>query len=150
MILLRPVSKEFKISSPFGKTRIIDGKINVHKGVDFACPVNTPIRACADGRVQRSGWENPSNPKQGFGMRVMQRILIDNITYFAFYGHCNSLDVQEGDDIKTGQIIAHSGNTGSSTGPHLHFGLRRSDSAEWIGCEFFDPEEDKPELKAIV
>lgn len=142
MILFRPVSKEFKVSSPFGKTRIIDGKINVHKGIDFACPVGTPIMAAADGRVVRSGWESEYNPKQGFGLRVMQRITIEGVMYFVFYGHCNEVVAKEGDELKTGEVIAKSGNTGSSTGPHLHFGLRKADTSEWLDCEFFTKEEE--------
>lgn len=140
--LLRPVPSIFKISSPFGKTRslTIDGKPveGMHKGVDFAVPLGTPITACYDGKVVRSGWENPHVPKQGFGMRIMQRILYEKEVFYLFYGHCSLLLVNPDQEIKKGQIIAKSGNTGSSTGPHLHIGARKDDTGIFYDMDFYE------------
>jgi len=140
--LLRPVSKEWEISSPFGKRRLINGVLSKpHKGIDFACPVGTPIMACTDGKIIRSGWENPAVPKQGFGMRIMQQFKLDGVMYFLFYGHCNKLLVNEGDSVQVGQLIAESGNTGSSTGPHLHIGVRKADTQEFFDVDFIEKED---------
>jgi murein DD-endopeptidase MepM/ murein hydrolase activator NlpD len=137
LVLFRPVPKDFPISSPFGKTRIIDGKINVHKGIDFACPVGTPVHAVAEGEVFRSGWENPEDPKHGFGLRVMQRVTILDVDYFIFYGHLNELRCEVEQVLKVGQLVGLSGHTGRSTGPHLHLGCRQADTSEWKDMQFF-------------
>jgi murein DD-endopeptidase MepM/ murein hydrolase activator NlpD len=118
--------------------RILFGVSKGHNGIDFACPVGTPIQAVEDGSAERAGWENPFDPSQGYGLRIMQRIRIDGATYFAFYAHCNKLMVNEGDKILKGQTIAETGNTGRSTGPHLHFGVRKADTREYYDVEFVE------------
>lgn len=136
--LQRPVLKDFPISSKFG-LRVLNGKEDFHKGVDFAVPVGTPVRAAIDGHVHRAGWENEHDPKQGFGLRVMQAVRIDGLLHWVFYGHLNTLKVTDGDDLKIGQIVGYSGNTGKTTGPHLHMGCRKSDTNEWLDMEFSTP-----------
>lgn len=140
--LRRPVSKTFPISSPFG-TRVIRGKPEFHKGVDFAVPVGVPVLASVDGTVIRSGWENPHEPKQGYGLRVMQQVLIDGVAYFLWYAHLNKVVVFDGQKIKAGEVVGHSGNTGRTTGPHLHLGIRQMDTKDFFDMEFFDSEEKK-------
>jgi len=135
LILARPVAQQFKISSKFG-LRVIDGKSEFHKGIDFACPVGTPVYAAVNGIAQRVGWENPSNPKTGYGLRVMQRFYVDSVMFFCWYGHLNEILIKEGEKIKEGQLLAYSGNTGRSTGPHLHFGARKSDTQDFYDIEF--------------
>lgn len=86
-----------------------------HEGIDIGGPVGTPITATAAGVVRKSGWNG------GFG----KCIIIDhgnNIT--TLYAHCSSLLVPEGAKVKKGQVIARLGNTGRSTGPHLHYEVR--------------------------
>lgn len=131
----RPVPKQFPISSKFGN-RVIHGKAEFHKGVDFATPVGTPVQAVFSGSVHRAGWENDKDPKHGFGLRVMQRVKIDDEEYWIFYAHLNEVKVKEGDAIEVGQIVGMSGNTGRSTGPHLHVGCRKSNTNEWQNMEF--------------
>lgn len=143
MILMRPVHDDYPVSSPFGRQRVINGKLDVHKGIDFAVPVSTPVYAAVDGVVERCGWEDPRDPKRGYGLRVMERFVIDGITHFCWYGHLNLIEVHERQEIKRGQLVGYSGNTGRSTGPHLHFGIRRADSDEYMGCEF-SPCEPRP------
>lgn len=135
--LLRPVDKKFKISSPFGE-RILEGKKVFHNGVDFAVPVGTPINACYDGVVFKVGWENELNHAQGFGFRIWQMLTIGNDKYYLWYGHTSAISVREGEKIKAGQHIAYSGNTGHSTGPHLHMGIRKRDTADFLPLEFVE------------
>lgn len=137
LMLLRPVPSQFKISSKFG-TRVLNGRSEFHKGIDFACPVGTPVQAVADGKVYRAGWENPDDPKQGFGLRVMQRVRIAGTDYFVFYAHLNEVRCEADQILKTGQVVGLSGHTGRSTGPHLHLGCRQSDTSEYQDMEFFE------------
>ena len=96
-----------------------------HKGYDFLCPSGSPIRACVTGRILQVGWENPKNEKQGFGYRIIQEFKRDGEKWLLYYGHLSlSYMATSGDEAETGQIIANSGNTGHSTGAHLHVELR--------------------------
>lgn len=86
-----------------------------HKGIDLAANSGTPIGAALDGRVSFSGVAN------GYGNVVM----IDHGNNIeTVYAHCSILKVSTGESISKGQIIAEVGNTGDSTGPHLHFEIR--------------------------
>lgn len=142
--VLRPVGKEWPITSEFARKRLINGKLDIHAGTDIACKVGTPIKAVADGMIIRSGWENPSNPRQGFGLRVMQRALIDGAEYLIWYGHQSKPIVEEKDLVKAGDVIGLSGNTGhivaapGKDGAHLCLRFRRVDTNEFYGPEFYD------------
>lgn len=137
--LKRPVLNEFKISSPFGK-RTIDDKEEFHNGTDFACPIGTIVYACEDGAAFRCGYENETNHSIGFGLRVWQEIeRLENdekVRYYIFYGHLSKILIEEGSHIKKGQEIALSGNTGRTTGPHLHLGVRQKNTNHWAEAEF--------------
>jgi murein DD-endopeptidase MepM/ murein hydrolase activator NlpD len=84
----------------------------MHLGIDIAGPIGTPILAAADGVVIESG------PASGFGLWVRLQHADGTITV---YGHIDSSNVREGQQVKAGQQIARMGNRGFSTGPHLHF-----------------------------
>lgn len=131
--LLRPVATQFTISSPFGPRKIFGG---FHNGIDFAAPIGTEVRAAIDGQVWREGFENPDDKSQGFGYRIMQSTVIDRKRYFIWYGHLSEIFVKEKDTLRAGDLIAKSGNTGRSTGPHLHVGIRESDTSKWFDIEF--------------
>lgn len=103
---LKPVQNAF-ISSPFGFRW---GR--PHQGIDMAAPSGTPIVAAEGGKVVFSGW------KQGYGSFVA---LDHGYGYVTHYAHCSKILVKVGDKVKKGQLIAKVGNTGRSTGPHLHF-----------------------------
>lgn len=135
LILPRPVADEFKISSPFGE-RVLGGKTLFHKGIDFAVPVGTKVYAVADGRAVRAGWENEADRKLGYGLRLMQSMVWGGVSFFCWYGHLSDLKVSEGDKIYSGQLIGLSGNTGHSTGPHLHFGIRRQNTDQFYDVEW--------------
>ena len=128
LLLPRPVDPQFRISSGVGN-RVIGGSNEFHKGIDFAVPVGTPIRAVANGYAFRAGWENEKDHKQGFGLRVWQQFTYSGREFYAWYGHQNVLTIKEGDLISAGQIIGLSGNSGHSTGPHLHIQFRERNTS---------------------
>lgn len=83
-----------------------------HKGIDLAVPVGTPVKTIADGRVVYAGWGT------GYGKYVK----VDHPGGFAtIYAHLSAFKVHVGEQVKQGQVVALSGNTGWSTGPHLYF-----------------------------
>ena len=101
------------ITSGFGyRTSPFTGRREIHKGLDVATRTGTPIISPADGIVVFSGREG------GFG----NMILVDHgYGIVTRYGHCSSLDAKLGEKVQRGDIIARVGNTGRSTGPHLHY-----------------------------
>ena len=82
--------------------------------MDIAVPIDTPIAAPRDGRVIAAGF----SPSFGRFLRLEH-----DDGYISFFAHLNRINVEIGDDIYQGYTIAYSGNTGLSTGPHLHFGI---------------------------
>ena len=102
-----PFSSTQKISSYFGP-RDFDG---FHFGVDWACPTGTPVLAIAGGTVVAAG--------TGGAMGVYVIIAHGN-GIRSIYMHNSSLNVKSGDYVSAGDVIAFSGSTGNSTGPHLH------------------------------
>ena len=89
---------------------------NFHAGVDIGVPCGTPVHAAANGTVVKSGWN------RAYGWVV---IIEHDGGYSTLYGHNSKLLVSVGDDVKQGDVIAKSGSTGYSTGPHVHFQLMR-------------------------
>lgn len=88
----------------------------MHHGVDLGVPVGTPVHAMAAGTVSLAG------PRRGYGLAVM----IDHgAGWITLYGHLERVDVSVGDNVRAGTPLGRSGNTGISTGPHLHFEVRR-------------------------
>ncbi len=93
------------------------GTIKMHEGIDLAGPLGSPIVAPASGTVQ-SVVEKP-----GFGLTIE---IGHGYGYATFYAHCQRANVTEGSVVKRGDIIAFLGDTGKSTGPHLHYEVRVS------------------------
>ncbi len=104
--LLKPIQNAL-ISSPYGFRW---GR--PHQGIDLAAPTGTPIQAAETGKVIYSGW------KQGYGNFVAVDHGHGMETHYA---HCSKIVVHLGQRVAKGQLIAKVGNTGNSTGPHLHF-----------------------------
>jgi peptidase M23-like protein len=101
------------ITSEFGyRTSPIYGSRQFHEGLDIANSVGTPVAATANGTVTETGYNSGYGRfikiQHGFGMVTL-------------YGHLSKATVTEGQRVKKGEIIGASGNTGSSTGPHLHY-----------------------------
>lgn len=106
-----------RISSDFG-TRFhpIDKRAKFHGGIDIAVPSGTKVAASADGIVKFAGW------KGGYGNTVIISHADGSET---LYGHNSRLLVAEGQKVNGGDPVSLSGSTGKSTGPHLHFEIRR-------------------------
>lgn len=105
-----------RISSRFsaGRKHPILNKIRAHKGVDYAAPRGTPIKATGDGKVLLAG------RRGGYGNTI---IIQHGNTYRTLYGHMQGFakGVKTGGSVKQGQVIGYIGTTGLSTGPHLHY-----------------------------
>lgn len=128
-----------RISSNYGSRKDPKtGKTATHKGIDIAVKANTPVWSTGAGVVVRSGWQDPKNHKAGFGERVTINHGSGNTST---YGHLNSINVKVGDKVARGQVIGKSGNTGKSTGPHLHYEERRNGTPHG---PTFDPKNYKP------
>lgn len=91
-------------------------KLKGHPGIDYKCKVGTPIKSCNDGVVLIAQYDSVNgnlvsiwNEEQGFKTS---------------YGHNSEFKCKQGDIVRKGDIIALSGNTGDSTGPHLHLGMK--------------------------
>ena len=111
--LVRPVGGI--VTSPYGRRRILNKKPrNHHGGVDFRAAVGTPVKAALPGRVVLTGDHYYAG----------ESVYVDSGGgVISHYFHLDSIAVNEGDVISPGKTIGKSGNTGRSTGPHLHFGL---------------------------
>lgn len=105
-----PVKSTFRYSSGFGNRW---GRM--HNGTDFAAPIGTPIYSTADGVVTAAGWSS------GYGrlIKIQHEFGIETR-----YGHLNAIRVQVGQRVSRGERIGDMGNSGRSTGPHLHYEVR--------------------------
>ncbi|MDJ0901065.1 MAG: peptidoglycan DD-metalloendopeptidase family protein [Xenococcus sp. MO_188.B8] len=102
----------------------------LHKGIDIAAPIGTPIMAAASGEVIFAGWNSG-----GYGNVVKLKHFNDTIT---FYAHNSKILVRKGQKVEQGQQIAEMGSTGYSTGPHLHFEIRLPDKDNIIPLDLRD------------
>ena len=117
-----PIDGKVIISSHFNPNRKhpVTGKVRPHNGTDFAVRVGTPIVSPADGIVEIAKYSRSA------GYYIVMR---HHNSYSTVYMHLSKLLVKPGQRVKIGQTIARSGNTGISTGPHLHYELRRNGRA---------------------
>ncbi len=111
-------SSSRRVTSPFGyRIHPIHKSKKFHHGLDFGGKMGTPIVATADGMVEFSGFN-----KGGYGNLV---VLSHNFGFKTAYGHMlEKLNVKSGDFVKKGDIIGYLGNSGRSTGPHLHYEVK--------------------------
>lgn len=106
-----------RLTSPFGPRRHpIHGVVSFHSGVDLAAPYGTPIKASDRGRVIFNGWYG------GYGKVV---IVDHGMDYSTLYAHLSSARASRGRSIEQGEVVGYEGRTGYSTGPHLHFEVRK-------------------------
>jgi murein DD-endopeptidase MepM/ murein hydrolase activator NlpD len=98
-----------------------------HTGVDYAVPEGTPVLAVADGKITNANWG------RSYGTQLVEKL---DGGYF-IYAHLSKTLVKPGDKVVAGQVIAKSGNTGNSTGPHLHAELRSG--PRWSTSKDLDP-----------
>ncbi|MFC5570973.1 peptidoglycan DD-metalloendopeptidase family protein [Lysobacter yangpyeongensis] len=121
----RPLKKSFirmpipyaRLTSGFGaRHHPVLGRMRMHKGVDYAARVGTPIMAAGDARVVSAGWMG------GYGNAV---VLDHGRGYTTLYGHMSRIGkIKRGQRIAQGTVIGYVGTTGMSTGPHLHYEFR--------------------------
>jgi len=116
---LRTPVKFTRISSRFSLHRMhpILNRIRAHKGVDYAAPIGTPIRAAGDGKIIFRG------RKGGYGRVIIIR---HGSHYSTLYGHMSAFNskVRLGSHVRQGQVIGYVGMSGLATGPHLHYEFR--------------------------
>jgi murein DD-endopeptidase MepM/ murein hydrolase activator NlpD len=118
----KPVAGIAKVSSEFGlRSNPFGGSsYELHEGIDFAGPVGQPILATADGIVVKADYD------RGYGNHVK---INHGYQYETVYAHLSLMTVKIGDRVRRGDVIGHLGNTGRSSGPHLHYGIYRNGQA---------------------
>ena len=130
---IQPVPEKFlrTMASGYGvRLDPIYGTTKFHEGMDFSAPVGTPVYATANGRVKTSSWQG------AYGNMVE----IDHgFNYSTRYAHLSKLIASPGSEVKRGDLIGLVGNTGKSTGPHLHYEVRyRGAPQNPVNYYFFD------------
>ena len=116
-----------RITTPYKKL----GKMwsrGYHTGVDFAVPVGTPVLAVMDGKAANANWG------KSYGVQIVQDLGDGS---FCIYAHLSKSNKKPGDAIAKGEIIGYTGNTGNSSGPHLHF--ERRNNIRWSAGQDLDP-----------
>ena len=106
-----------RITSEYG-WRTLYGKPNLHAAIDISMPIGTPVYSVAPGRVAKVIHSN-----SGGGNQIIVHHQINGKYYTSYYCHLSSINVSIGSIVTKDSIIGKSGDTGNSTGPHLHLGL---------------------------
>lgn len=115
---IQPISSKYMktMASGYGYRRDpIYGTSRFHEGMDFSASVGTPVYATGDGVVKTAGWES------GYGNSV---VIDHGYNYMTRYAHLSEILVRPGQSVNRGDLIGKVGNTGKSTGPHLHYEVR--------------------------
>lgn len=121
---------------PFGSGRTV-----WHNGYDIAVPSGTPVYPTQDGTIYYAG------PYKGYGNMVA---VLHGKGYLTIYGHNSEVLVKPGQFVDTKTVIAHAGSTGRSTGPHVHYEVRRLPSKERERAERSERQELAASLKTVV
>jgi hypothetical protein len=124
---------KFRLSSSYGVLEEV--RKGPHTGVDLAVPEGTTLRSIVEGEVTNV-FDGSGNI--GEGVKILGE---DKREYI--YGHMSDVDVNVGDKVHFGDVLGESGNTGNSTAPHLHFGVKEDG-------EFVDPTVLVPKLNSIT
>jgi murein DD-endopeptidase MepM/ murein hydrolase activator NlpD len=124
-----PMHRSIHVTSEFNPKRRnpVTGKITPHEGIDLAASIGTELYAAAAGTVTAVGYDPTEDGKSG------NRITIKHANgYYTKYSHMKNQTwkVKKGQKVERGQLIGYSGDTGRVTGPHLHFGVKKSGT--WI------------------
>ncbi len=106
---------------PIGNYTWMRGYTSFHTGVDLAAPIGTPVQAAQGGTVIFAGWNN-----WGYGYTVV----LAHGPFTTIYAHLSTINVGCGQSVGAGQTIAGTGNSGNSSGPHLHFEIRFNDQPQ--------------------
>jgi hypothetical protein len=122
--------RNFTLTSAFGpRINPVTGRFRVHEGLDLAAPEGTDVLAAEAGRVTETG----SDPVYGNYVVIGHR---DD--WASLYGHLSRIDVVLHQELRSGSLIGKVGSTGQSTGPHLHFELRKNGRAQDPGKYLFE------------
>ena len=117
------------VSSKYGwRIHPVYGTKDFHHGTDISVPTGSPSVSCQDGVVLQAGWQNPNNHSEGYGLRVW----VQHGDYKVVHAHLSKIVVEEGQTVKQGQKIGEVGSTGTSTGPHCHWEIRRISDNESV------------------
>jgi len=123
-----PLSIPAPITSLFGwRMHPIHQSWRFHSGTDLAAPTGTPVLATRSGRVA------VSDSLGGYGLTVILRHDDDNLE--SRYAHLSKVSVRPGEWVEQGEVIGLVGNTGTSTGPHLHFEVRQLSAQGWVAVD---------------
>jgi murein DD-endopeptidase MepM/ murein hydrolase activator NlpD len=110
-----------RVTSPFGwRPDPFNGRVKFHAGLDIRSAYGSDVRAAGSGTVAFAGEQS------GYGLTV---VIDHGDGLQTRYAHLSSLAVHEGDTVESGEVVARSGNSGRSTGPHLHFEVRKDGRA---------------------
>jgi murein DD-endopeptidase MepM/ murein hydrolase activator NlpD len=120
--------KNGKITTAYKKAGKMWSK-GYHTGVDFAVPTGTPVLAVADGKIENANWG------KSYGNQVVQKVSGG----WVIYAHLNKVRIKPGQVVKKGDVVGESGNSGNSSGPHLHFEYRSK--LRWSDGVDLDPKE---------
>jgi murein DD-endopeptidase MepM/ murein hydrolase activator NlpD len=113
----------YRVDPVYGTTRF-------HEGMDFSAPIGTPVYATGDGTVTHASWES------AYGNLIE---INHGYNYTTRYAHLSQIEVKPGQAVKRGDLIGKVGNTGKSTGPHLHYEVRlRGVAQNPVHYYFFD------------
>jgi murein DD-endopeptidase MepM/ murein hydrolase activator NlpD len=118
-----------RISQTFGQNPAVYKPLGFagHEGIDYACAIGTSILAAADGVVYRSGATagnfGPNKDQGAYGIRVIVEHTWGDQKGYTIYAHLSSVSVNVDDRVNAGAVVGKSGNTGNSSGAHLHFSL---------------------------
>ena len=114
------------ITSGFGwRLHPVSGDRRFHEGIDFGAAIGTPVFSARSGQVKTTDWLG------GYGLTVV----VDHGEYQTLYAHLSDIVVEPGSRVEAGTILGKVGNTGNSTGPHLHFEIRQRTSDGWLAID---------------
>jgi murein DD-endopeptidase MepM/ murein hydrolase activator NlpD len=139
MNLVYPLEKKGVKTSGFGpRKHPVKKTTKHHNGIDIGVPDGTDVYSVLDGEVVRSDMRD----KKGYGNFIIVKHNVDGETLFSCYAHLTKRLVDVGDKVSKGEKIAESGGgqgldkgAGISTGPHLHFEIRKSINGDWVNPE---------------
>lgn len=118
---LRPVARRFNVTNPFGRKG--NYSAGYHTGVDYGAPMGTPVRAPRAGRVTQAGWNGD------YGLSVTVKDWRGRKSFLL--AHLSRVKVKQGRPVFRGQVVGLTGDTGNSSGPHLHAEQRKPQFGYW-------------------
>ena len=114
--LSQPITASHRMSSPFGvRQDPFNGRLGRHEGIDFSAATGTPVLATASGKVVAAGW------RRGYGRTVE---ISHGLGVTTRFGHLSEITVKPGQTVDRGDVVGRVGNSGRSTGSHLHYEIR--------------------------